>query len=69
MTLLHQGQEVDRVMSYFGLRKIAVAKDEWQIENGFLTPTMKIKRNILEDTYAPKLDQWYEAGEPVVWEA
>ena len=47
---------------------IAVAKDEWAIENGFLTPTMKIKRNIVDDTYDPKLDAWYGAKAKVIWE-
>jgi long-subunit acyl-CoA synthetase (AMP-forming) len=51
------------------LQFIAVAKDEWLIENGFLTPTMKIKRSVLEDTYGAKLDGWYDSGDRVVWES
>jgi long-subunit acyl-CoA synthetase (AMP-forming) len=47
---------------------LAVAKDPWLIENGFLTPTMKIKRNVLEDTYGPQLEGWYGSGEKVIWE-
>ena len=50
------------------LQFIAVTKDEWLIENGFLTPTMKIKRNVLEDTYDPKLEAWYDSKEKVIWE-
>ncbi|MFH2009775.1 MAG: AMP-binding protein [bacterium] len=50
------------------LQFIAVAKDEWLIENGFLTPTMKIKRSVLEDTYDPKLEAWYGSKEKVIWE-
>lgn len=46
---------------------IAVVNDEWKIENGFLTPTMKIKRNVLEETYAPHLDAWYEKKSKVIW--
>ncbi len=53
---------------YERLQFVAVAKDEWLIENGYLTPTMKIKRNILEDTYGPQLDDWYGSKQPVVWE-
>jgi len=51
------------------LQLIAVAKDDWLIENGFLTPTMKIKRNVLDDTYGPQLDSWYRSGEKVIWES
>ncbi|TNE43373.1 MAG: AMP-binding acetyl-CoA synthetase [Deltaproteobacteria bacterium] len=50
------------------LQFFAVAKDEWSIENGFLTPTMKIKRNIIDDTYGPKLDGWYESKTHLIWE-
>jgi long-chain acyl-CoA synthetase len=47
---------------------LAVVKDPWLIENGFLTPTMKMKRSMLEDTYGPKSDAWYAARKKVVWE-
>jgi long-chain acyl-CoA synthetase len=59
----------EQVAGYERLQFIAVAKEPWLIENGFLTPTMKIKRGVLEETYAPHLDSWYEAQKPVVWEA
>jgi long-subunit acyl-CoA synthetase (AMP-forming) len=58
----------ERVPGYERLQFIAVAKDPWLIENGFLTPTMKIKRRVLEETYDPHLDDWYAADKPVVWE-
>jgi long-subunit acyl-CoA synthetase (AMP-forming) len=47
---------------------IAIAKDDWQIENGSLTPTMKIKRAVLEDTYEKQFDAWSAEKRPVVWE-
>jgi long-chain acyl-CoA synthetase len=50
------------------LQFFAVAKDEWQIENGYLTPTMKIKRGAIEANYSPKLDAWYKSSEAVLWE-
>lgn len=46
---------------------LAVTKDEWMPENGFLTPTMKIKRAKLESTYGTHADKWYKSKEPVVW--
>lgn len=48
---------------------IAVVKDIWQIENGFLTPTMKIKRSVIEDAYAPQVEGWYERRQRVVWQS
>jgi long-chain acyl-CoA synthetase len=48
---------------------VAVAKDEWQVENGFLTPTLKIKRSVIEDTYGPRVPGWYEQRQQVIWDA
>ena len=48
---------------------IVVAKDRWTIEAGFLTPTMKIRRPKLEDTYGPQQDGWYAENKKVIWEA
>ncbi|MEM9729758.1 MAG: AMP-binding protein [Myxococcota bacterium] len=57
------------VESFERLQFLAVVKDPWAIENGFLTPTMKIKRSTIEDTYGPKMEGWYGAGKRIVWEA
>ena len=45
-----------------------VVEDEWLIDNGFLTPTMKLKRSAIEDAYGNKLDGWYAAGDKLMWE-
>ena len=46
---------------------IVIVNDEWLPENGFLTPTQKIKRNKIEEEYAPKVDAWYGEKKKVVW--
>jgi len=33
-----------------------------------LTPTMKIKRNVIEDHYKDKLPKWYDQKKKVLWE-
>ncbi|PRQ10095.1 AMP-binding protein [Enhygromyxa salina] len=48
---------------------LVVAKDRWTIEGEQLTPTMKIKRGVLEEMYGSKRDGWYAAGAKVIWEA
>ncbi|MGB5812496.1 MAG: AMP-binding protein [Polyangiales bacterium] len=58
-----------KVESFEKLQFLAVVKEPWLIENGFLTPTMKIKRSTIEDNYGPKIEDWYGAGQRVVWEA
>ncbi|MDX1668474.1 MAG: AMP-binding protein, partial [Limnobacter sp.] len=47
---------------------IVVVKDQWLIENSFLTPTMKIKRNKIEEEYTDMLKGWYGAKKKVIWQ-
>ncbi|MCO5123059.1 MAG: AMP-binding protein [Rhizobacter sp.] len=52
---------------YEQLRMIVVAKEPWSIENGCLTPTMKIKRARIETAAEPMLERWYAQAGTVVW--
>ena len=49
------------------LQMLVIAREPWSIENGFLTPTMKIKRNRIETALAPLVDDWYRRPGPVLW--
>lgn len=46
---------------------LAVVKEQWTIENGFLTPTMKIKRDVIECRYEPEVEGWASRRRKVVW--
>jgi long-subunit acyl-CoA synthetase (AMP-forming) len=50
------------------LAALVVVKDEWTIENGVLTPTLKIKRNVLDKQFANQLERWSEGRGEVIWE-
>jgi long-chain acyl-CoA synthetase len=47
---------------------LVVVKEDWLPENGFLTPTQKIKRATIEDAYDPKVEGWYAAKKKVIWD-
>jgi long-subunit acyl-CoA synthetase (AMP-forming) len=52
---------------YEHLRMIVVAREPWAIENGCLTPTMKIKRARIEASVAPLVEGWYATQGTVLW--
>lgn len=49
------------------LQCVVIVKDEWAIENGFLTPTMKLKRDVVEKAYSGNIDGWYSKRKTVIW--
>ncbi|MFQ2366456.1 AMP-binding protein [Aeromonas enteropelogenes] len=56
----------DQLEAHAKLRGILVVKTPWNIENGVLTPTMKIRRHLLEQKYADIGEQW--PSRSIVWE-
>ena len=55
------------VADYEQLRMIVVAREPWSIENGMLTPTMKIRRSRIEAEFEAQLAHWYTSQGPVHW--
>ena len=54
--------------NYEHLRKIVIVKEAWSVENNMLTPTLKIKRNVIEKQYNGQLEKWFESPEEVIFE-
>jgi long-subunit acyl-CoA synthetase (AMP-forming) len=55
------------LVDYEKLQMIVIAKEPWSIENGCLTPTMKIKRAKIESVVAPAVDNWFGKPDKVLW--
>jgi long-chain acyl-CoA synthetase len=49
------------------LQFLVVAPEPWTIDNGCLTPTMKIKRSRIEAMVAGSVDHWYARPGTVLW--
>ena len=47
---------------------VIIVNDEWSIANSFLTPTLKLKRNVVEDAYEGKVNEWYARRQKVIWQ-
>lgn len=62
-------EQVNQVLDkHERLRRLVVVKDSWAVENGFLTPTLKIKRNVIEAAYGQRFQEWSERSEAVLWQ-
>lgn len=55
------------IEEFESLQFIAVVREPWDISNDFLTPTMKIKRDVVERAYEGNLDAWYDSRARVIW--
>ena len=56
-----------QLADYEKLERIVIAKEPWTIENGMLTPTMKVKRSRIETVAKDHIDGWYAGKEKVCW--
>lgn len=50
------------------LSHAVVVNDTWRTDNGFLTPTLKIRRSVIEERYLGSVDVWEKQGRKVILE-
>ena len=51
------------------INKLVLLFEEWTVDNGILTPTLKIKRKMVEDLYQAHYTSWMNATEAVLLSA
>jgi long-subunit acyl-CoA synthetase (AMP-forming) len=56
-----------QLAAYERMTFLAVSRVEWLPENGYLTPTMKLKRATLENKYNAMAEQWFREKQPIIW--
>ena len=49
------------------LDALIVVTEPWSVDNGFITPTFKVKRNRVEEVYAAQYEGWVGAKRKVIW--
>lgn len=45
-----------------------IIRQEWSEENGMLTPTLKIKRGAIDESYLEKYLDWHQSKDDVIWQ-
>ncbi len=53
-------QRIKGFPGYAQVRKVTVAKEKWTIDNGLMTPTLKLKRNVIVDKYKNEIEEMYK---------
>jgi long-chain acyl-CoA synthetase len=52
-------EQMDDFPGYATIRKVHICEQEWTVEAGLLTPTLKIKRAKVSERYADEIAQLY----------
>ncbi len=57
-------EEIKKINQNFGdtekIKRYELIADEWSVTNGFLTPTLKVKRNVVKDVYKDLINKMYK---------
>ncbi|MFZ6010183.1 MAG: AMP-binding protein [Bacteroidota bacterium] len=54
--------------TYERIKTAVIMREDWTIENGLMTPSMKVKRNEIEKIHMARYSKWYDQDDAVVWE-
>lgn len=50
------------------MEKVVVMKEAWTIDNGLITPSLKVRRNAIEKLHQPYYKTWFATEEKVIFE-
>ncbi len=45
--------------NFESMKRVSVVPEEWSVEDGTLTPSMKLKRRVVEQRYAKEIEEFY----------
>jgi len=50
------------------IEKIVIMSEDWNVANGLVTPTLKVKRNSIENIHQQFYKDWFESNDTVIFE-
>ena len=56
-----------RLESHERINAAVILQEEWTVENGLMTPSLKLKRNEIEKKHLTQYPRWYHQNSVVVW--
>lgn len=64
-TLNELNPKLEKVERIF---KLIIMEEDWSVDNGLLTPTLKVKRNRVEAIHMDRYTKWFESTDKIVYE-
>lgn len=64
-TLLEVNQQVS---NFEKISSVVILSEPWEVSNGILTPTLKIKRDRLNQLFHDKFEDWSQSKQLVIWD-
>jgi len=58
----------DKLDPHEQLDCLVLVTTPWTVDNGFITPTFKIKRNRVEEAYGANYERWIGVRKKIIWE-
>jgi long-chain acyl-CoA synthetase len=49
------------------IAKVVVCAKPWTVDDGQMTPTMKVRRHFIEEVYSDSIPSWYGEDDGVIW--
>lgn len=59
--LARVAEQLKEFHAYAQIRRLTPVLESWEVDNGLLTPTMKLKRRLILERYAPQIEAMYAA--------
>jgi long-chain acyl-CoA synthetase len=56
-----------RLEKHERMKKAIIMAEEWTVDNNLLTPTLKVKRNVLEKKFDNQYQKWYNEENTIIW--
>ena len=50
------------------IEKVVIMKEDWNVDNGLTTPSLKVKRNAIEKIHQPYYEEWFHREEYIIFE-
>ena len=58
----------EQLPGYKKISTLILVKDAWAVENGLMTPTLKIKRNKIDKAYEVNYMNWHQDEANIIFE-